>query len=270
MIGVWLPGKYTQQVWEKKSRGERRRLRGEKRRGEKDRSNLCLFHFTFCLFFFFLLTELTYCRSLDIISKLFIDPLRTKKSPHYALLSDEDIKVIFPVIDELKSFHKIMLGGMWEKRERDERRERRCERRRGRNGRREIEEKEKEEDERREREEKAGEMKERRREWGGDTDTPPHTTHNHTELEQRVRKWSDTQLIGDVFLKYSPFFKVTKKTKTIQTNNQTCHVSRYDTLRCDTWHELWKNWHNCGDTPTSKNRSTASIAKITTSRMRSC
>lgn len=86
-------------------------------------------------------TELTYTRSLETVSKLFLDPLRNPESPHCGILTEDEIKEVcvlqslshclttachssvfmcvhvcfsevffrFPVVDELFNFHKAML-----------------------------------------------------------------------------------------------------------------------------------------------------------------
>eukprot|EP01119_Soliformovum_irregulare_P020129 TRINITY_DN6491_c0_g1_i1.p1 TRINITY_DN6491_c0_g1~~TRINITY_DN6491_c0_g1_i1.p1 ORF type:complete len:954 (+),score=298.34 TRINITY_DN6491_c0_g1_i1:63-2924(+) len=83
-------------------------------------------------------TENNYLYSLEVISKRFLDPLKNSASPHYNVFSAEEQRIIFPVIEELRNFHSILLK----------------------------------------------------------------------ELEERMKKWSETQVIGDLFVKYAPFFKI--------------------------------------------------------------
>jgi hypothetical protein len=47
-------------------------------------------------------TELNYLRSLEILQKYFLEPLRNPNSPYFRFLSEEEIKILFPVLDELR------------------------------------------------------------------------------------------------------------------------------------------------------------------------
>lgn len=54
-------------------------------------------------------TELAYTRSLEIIVNLFLEPLRSPASPYYGVMSDDEIRDIFPVIDELFKLHNQLV-----------------------------------------------------------------------------------------------------------------------------------------------------------------
>lgn len=54
-------------------------------------------------------TEMAYTRSLEIIVNLFLEPLRSPASPYCGVMTEDEIRDIFPVIDELFKLHNQLV-----------------------------------------------------------------------------------------------------------------------------------------------------------------